>query len=74
MHFDLGNQLIVLTCPKCGFSVEKTFQWARSHNELRCRCGRTTAFNTATTIDLVMRSKTFSSKFETSGFNFTRRT
>jgi|GEM_PF-2447058 len=73
MPLNLGNQTIIFICPRCDLASTKTFDWARTNSELKCRCGSITPYSDADAIGVRRHVSTFSSKFETSGFNFFKR-
>jgi len=73
MSFHTAINALTFTCPKCKRDTDKTFEWARCNNKFRCQCGTVTSYDMRDAAGLQGAPSTFSSKFETSGFNFTRR-
>lgn len=73
MSLNLDEQTIIFICPHCDGPTRRTFSWARTNTEFKCRCGTITPYGEADSIGVSRPVSTFSSKFETSGFNFTKR-
>jgi hypothetical protein len=35
----LDNQVLPVSCPKCGARIQKTISWLRGNDEIVCPCG-----------------------------------